>query len=154
MESPVEQLKKQTAANAELVAKIAFMEAAAAQAATALAEAGARISALESDIAKRVEEASAAMQARDKAMADLSAVQAKLATANDTISGKQFRHIAGAALDKAVTVAGGGEAGEEQKPFATKADALKAYDAIKRDPKASQDFRRQHWAILGLSKPA
>lgn len=153
MESPVEQLKKQVAANAELVAKLAVSEAAFAQASAKLAEADCRIATLSGDIAKRIEEASAAMQARDKATADLVAVRGELATANDTISGKHFRHVAGAAPDAAAAVAGGGEAGEEQKPFATKADALKAYGAI-RDPNASQDFRRQHWAILGLSKPA
>ncbi len=154
MESPVEQLKKMTAANVELVARIAGMEEVAAKAASDIAAAAKCISALEAEAAKRIEELAIVAQARDAALADLTATKAELSAANDTLSGKQFRHVAGAALENAATVAGGGEAGEEQKPFATKADALKAYDAVKRDAKAAQDFRRQHWAILGLSKPA
>jgi hypothetical protein len=151
MQSPIEQMK---AANDEMVARIAGMEVAAAQCATDLAGAKARICALEGDIAKHIEELSGAMQARETALAELGKVKAELAQANDTISGKMFRHVAGVNRDEAAAVAGGGEAGEEQKPFATKADALKAYDAIKSDPKAAQDFRRQYWAVLGLSNPA
>lgn len=153
MESPIEQLKKAQAANVELTVKVASMEADAAKAAVSLADATAKIATLEADLAKGIGDMAAVVQARDKAMADLTATQAELANAKDTLSGKQFRHVAGAAEGKASTVAGGGEAGED-KPFASKADALRAYDAVKRDPKAAQDFRRQHWAILGLPKPA
>ncbi len=150
----MEQLKQAKAVTAELVAKIAGMEAEAAKSETALADASAKITALHGELAKRAEDLSAAIAAKDSTAAALAGATAELAEAKDTISGKMFRHVAGTSQDKAAAVAGGGEAGAEQKPFATKADALKAYDAIKRDPKAAQDFRRQHWAILGLPKQA
>jgi cell pole-organizing protein PopZ len=155
MKSPIEELMALKAEREEFTNKITAMEQAAAQTATQLADSAARVAALEAEAVKHGADLAAAVQTASNLTAELAKVNGELAAANDTISGKAFRHVAGVSLDKAAAVAGGGEAGEdENKPFATKADALRAYGAICRDSHAAQDFRRKHWAILGLSKPA
>jgi hypothetical protein len=153
MKSPIEELMALKAEREEFTTKISAMEQAAAQTATQLADSAARVEALEAEAVKHVADLAAAVQTASNLTAELAKVNGELAAANDTISGKAFRHVAGVSLDKAAAVAGGGEAGDD-KPFATKADALRAYGAICRDANAAQDFRRKHWAILGLNKPA
>jgi hypothetical protein len=154
MKSPIEELMALKAEREEFTTKITAMEQAAAQTATQLADSAARVAALEAEAVKHVADLATAVQTASNLTAELAKVNGELAAANDTISGKAFRHVAGVSQDKAAAVAGGGEAGEDDKPFATKADALRAYGAICRDSNAAQDFRRKHWSILGLAKPA
>jgi hypothetical protein len=159
METPVQLLEKATAANAELTAKLANAEKAREDAVAALSVAveahKVQLASVEAARVKAEGDAKAAADLAAKAESDRNAVQIELATAKETLAGKNFARVAGAPVASVAAVAGSG-ADDQANPsqYKTKQEALKAYDAVKQDSRAAADFRRQHWAILGLSKPA
>ena len=79
------------------------------------------------------------------------ALRSELLTAKETLSGKQFKHVAGAAAGDAASAAKGSSPDDQANvsQYKTKAEALAAYNVIS-GSRERADFRKQHSSILGI----